>query len=54
MRIFWRTLALLGGIVVLLLIAVAVAIRTVDVKEFVAPLQQRVKEATGRDLATVA
>ena len=51
MRIFWRTLAVLGGIVVLLLIAVAVAIRSVDVKEFVGPLQQRVKEATGRDLA---
>ena len=50
MRIFWRTLAVVGGIVVLLLIAVAVAIRTVDVKEFVGPLQQRVKEATGRDL----
>src|ERR1700758_944831 len=51
MRIFWRTLAALGGIVVLLLIAVAVAIRSVDVKEFVGPLQQRVKETTGRDLA---
>src|SRR5215470_6327390 len=50
MRIFWRTLAVVGGIVVLLLIAVAVAIHSVDVKEFVGPLQQRVKEATGRDL----
>jgi uncharacterized protein involved in outer membrane biogenesis len=50
MRIFWRTLAVLGGIVVLLLIAVAVAIHSVDVKEFIGPLQQRVKEATGRDL----
>src|SRR5215469_10228499 len=51
MRIFWRTLAVIGGIVVLLLVAVAIAIRSVDVREFVAPLQQRVKAATGRDLA---
>jgi uncharacterized protein involved in outer membrane biogenesis len=50
MRIFWRTLAVLGGIVVLLLIAVAIAVRTVDVKEFLGPIQQRVKDATGRDL----
>src|SRR5207237_1736125 len=33
-----------------LLIAIAIAIRTVDVKEFIGPIQQRVKEATGRDL----
>src|SRR5437763_4565126 len=50
MRIFWRTLAVLGGVVLLLLIAIAIAIRTVDVKEFIGPIQQRVKEATGRDL----
>jgi uncharacterized protein involved in outer membrane biogenesis len=50
MRIFWRTLAVLGGIVVLLLIAVAVAVRTVDVREFLGPIQKRVKDATGRDL----
>src|SRR5215472_15028056 len=51
MRVFWRTLAVIGGIVVLLLVAVAIAIRSVDVREFVAPLQQHVKAATGRDLA---
>jgi uncharacterized protein involved in outer membrane biogenesis len=50
MRIFWRTLAVLGGIVVLLLVAVAIAVRTVDVREFLGPIQQRVKDATGRDL----
>jgi uncharacterized protein involved in outer membrane biogenesis len=50
MRLFWRALAVLGGIVVLLLVAVAIAIHSVDVKEFIGPLQQRVKEATGRDL----
>jgi AsmA family protein len=51
MPIFWRTLAVLGGIVLLLLIAVAIAVRTVDVKEFLGPIQHRVKDATGRDLA---
>ena len=50
MRIFWRTLAVLGGVVMLLLISVAIAVRTVDVREFVGPIKQRVKEATGRDL----
>jgi len=50
MQIFWRTLAVIGGVVVLLLVAVAVAIRTVDVNELVGPIKQRVKEATGRDL----
>jgi len=51
MRIFWRTLAVLGGLVLLLLVAVAIAVRTVDVKEFIGPIQQRVKDATGRELA---
>jgi uncharacterized protein involved in outer membrane biogenesis len=50
MRIFLRLLAVIGGVVVLLLVAVAVAIRSVDVNELVGPIQQRVKEATGRDL----
>ena len=50
MRIFWRTLAVIGGVVALLLIAVAVAVRSVDVNEFIGPIQQRVKDATGRDL----
>ena len=50
MRIFWRALAVLGGAVLLLLIAVAIAVHTVDVKEFIGPIKQRVKDATGRDL----
>jgi len=50
MRIFWRTLAVIGSVVVLVLVAVAIAIRSVDVNELVKPIQQRVKEATGRDL----
>jgi uncharacterized protein involved in outer membrane biogenesis len=51
MRLFWRALAVVGGIVLLLLIAVTIAIHNVDVNEFVKPMQDRVKEATGRDLA---
>ncbi len=50
MRVFWRILAVLGGVVALLLIAVAIAVSTVDVKEFVGPIKARVKAATGRDL----
>jgi uncharacterized protein involved in outer membrane biogenesis len=50
MRIFWRILAAIGGVVALLLIAVAIAVRSVDVNDFIRPLQQRVKDATGRDL----
>ncbi|NDP43246.1 MAG: AsmA family protein [Aromatoleum sp.] len=51
MRIFWTILAVAGGIVVLALVGVAVAIWTVDVNTFVGPIQQRVKDATGRDLS---
>ena len=50
MRVFWRTLAILGGAVVLLLVAVAIAVRSVDVRQFVGPVKERVKTATGRDL----
>jgi uncharacterized protein involved in outer membrane biogenesis len=50
MRLFWRILAALGGVVLLLLVAVAIAVHTVDVKEFLGPIKQRVKDATGRDL----
>ena len=50
MRLFWRILAGIGGLLVLLLIAVAIAISTVDVKSFIGPVQKRVKDATGRDL----
>jgi AsmA family protein len=50
MRVFWRTLAILGAAVVLLLVAVAIAVRSVDVRQFVGPVKERVKAATGRDL----
>ncbi|MDQ6917129.1 MAG: AsmA family protein [Pseudomonadota bacterium] len=51
MRLFWRILAAFGGLLALLIIAVAIAVRTIDVNDFIAPMQKRVKEATGRDLA---
>ncbi len=44
-------LAFAGGLVALLVIAVAIAISTVDVRTFAAPVQARVKADTGRDLA---
>jgi uncharacterized protein involved in outer membrane biogenesis len=50
MRLFWRILAAFGGLLVLLIIAVAIAVRTIDLKDFIAPIQKRVKDATGRDL----
>jgi uncharacterized protein involved in outer membrane biogenesis len=50
MRLFWRILAAVGGLLVVLIIAVAIAIRTIDVNDFIAPIQKQVKDATGRDL----
>jgi len=43
-------LAVAGGLTALLLIAVAIAVATVDVRTLVAPVQARVKAETGRDL----
>ena len=50
MRLFWRILAGIGGLLLLLMIAVAIAVSTVDVKTFIGPIQKQVKDATGRDL----
>ncbi len=50
MRIFWTILAIAGGLVLLVLIGVAIAVWTVDVNQFIAPVQAKVKDATGRDL----
>ena len=43
-------LAIAGGLVGLVLIAVAIAVATVDVKTLAGPVQARVKAETGRDL----
>jgi uncharacterized protein involved in outer membrane biogenesis len=50
MKAFWTILAIAGGIVLLVLIGVAIAVWTVDVNQFVAPVQAKVKSATGREL----
>src|SRR5262245_7459787 len=50
MKAFWTVLAIAGGLVLLLLIGVAIAVWTVDVNQFVAPVQAKVKSATGREL----
>jgi uncharacterized protein involved in outer membrane biogenesis len=50
MTLFWRLLVIIGGVVMLLLIAVAIAISTVDPKTFVGPIQKYIKDATGREL----
>jgi uncharacterized protein involved in outer membrane biogenesis len=51
MRIFLRILAIAVAVVVVLLVAVAIAVSTIDVNSFVSPIQARVKQETGRDLA---
>ena len=50
-RIFFIALTSAGGLAVVLFIVVAVAVWRVDPNDFVAPLQSRIKEATGRDVA---
>ena len=50
MKVFWTILGIAGAVVAIVLIGVAIAVLTVDVNEFVGPLQARVKAATGRDL----
>ncbi len=50
MRIFWTILGVAGGLVLLVLVGVAIAVWTIDVNQFVGPIQARVKNATGRDL----
>src|SRR5882724_12758077 len=51
MRISLRILAIAGGLAALVLIALAVAIATIDVNVFAGALRARVMDATGRDLA---
>lgn len=51
MRTFLKVLAALGGALLLIIGAVAIAVWTIDLNDFVAPIQKRVKEATGRDLS---
>ena len=50
MRLFLRTLAVTGALLVLLLVGVAIAVWAIDVNNFRAPIQSYVKDKTGRDL----
>jgi len=50
-KLFLKIVAGLGGVLLLLIVAAAIAVHTVDVNNFVGPVQARVKDATGRDLS---
>jgi AsmA family protein len=49
-RLFLKLLAGIAGLLVLIVVAAAIAVSTIDVNALVGPIQKRVKEATGRDL----
>lgn len=51
MRIGLTILGIAGGIVLLVLLGVAIAVWTVDPNQFIGPIQARIKAATGRDVA---
>ena len=50
MRTFLTILGIAGGVVLLVLLAVAIAVWTVDLNEFVGPILARIRTATGRDV----
>ncbi len=50
MRIFWRILIAVSGLLLLLLGAVWIAVHTIDFKSLIGPIQARVRDATGREL----
>jgi uncharacterized protein involved in outer membrane biogenesis len=51
MRVGLTILGIAGGIVLLVLLGVAIAVWTVDPNQFIGPIQARIKSATGRDVA---
>ena len=51
MRTAWRILAVAGALVLLLLAGAYVALSTLDVNALIGPVKDRVKAATGRELA---
>ena len=51
MHTAWKIVGIVGALGVAAAVAIAIAIATIDPHTVVAPLQKRVKEATGRDLA---
>jgi uncharacterized protein involved in outer membrane biogenesis len=50
MRVGLTILGIAGGVVLLVLLGVAIAVWTVDPNEFIGPIQARIKSATGRDV----
>jgi AsmA family protein len=51
MRTVLRIAAIAGGLAALAAIALAIAVATIDVNAFAGPLQQAIKDATGREVA---
>ena len=50
MRTFLTILGIAGGVVLLVLLAVAIAVSTIDLNAFVDPILARIRIATGRDV----
>ncbi|HET7033749.1 MAG TPA: AsmA family protein, partial [Casimicrobiaceae bacterium] len=50
MRVGLTILGVAGGVVLLVLLGVAIAVWTVDPNQFIGPIQARIKSATGRDV----
>ncbi|MEO8304939.1 MAG: AsmA family protein [Betaproteobacteria bacterium] len=51
MRTTLTILGIAGGVVLLVLLGVAIAVWTVDPNQFIGPIQARIKASTGRDIA---
>lgn len=50
MRLFWRMLAGFGGLLLLVIVAAGITLRRFDANELIGPIQQHVRDATGREL----
>lgn len=50
MRLFWRMLAGLGGLLLLVIVAAGITLRKFDANDLIGPIQQHVRDATGREL----
>src|SRR6476661_5040762 len=50
MRVFWRLLAGFGGLLFLVIVAAGITLRRFDANELIGPIQQHVRDATGREL----
>ena len=48
MRLFWRLLAGFGGLLFLVIVAAGITLRKFDANDLIGPIQQHVRDATGR------